>query len=167
MRRASTSRGSDRQDHRHHLPSVSSTDSHPCQDQLTIPTSSLQYMTNTCPAFAAPRKFRSMTFYLISEGCFSLNLRVFKSNFRRILSTTTNCQVSTHHWNFLTSSSLRAWKNLQRPFPLDSISSVFLLKPVKPRLESLTCRLALPLLVASSSTSSDSLHIHSMWHKSY
>ena len=94
-------------------------------------------------------------------------LRVFKSNFRRILSTTTNCQVSTHHWNFLTSSSLRAWKNLQRPFPLDSISSVFLLKPVKPRLESLTCRLALPLLVASSSTSSDSLHIHSMWHKSY
>ena len=164
MRRASTSRGSDRQDHRHHLPSVSSTDSHPCQDQLTIPTSSLQYMTNTCPAFAAPRKFRSMIHDFLLDF---RRLRVFKSNFRRILSTTTNCHVSTHHWNFLTSSSLRAWKNLQRPFPLDSISSVFLLKPVKPRLESLTCRLALPLLVASSSASSDSLHVHSMWHKSY
>ena len=148
---------------------------HPFPVLIPIPAKiSLQFlpvpsnnMTNTSPAFAAPRKFRSMTFYLISEGCFSLNLRAFKSNFRRILSTTTNCQVSTHHWNFLTSSSLRAWKNLQRPFPLDSISSVFLLKPVKPRLESLTCRLALPLLVASSSTSSDSLHVHSMWHKSY
>src|SRR5688572_5192218 len=108
-------------------------------------------MTNTYPAFAAPAKFQSTTFYLISEGPFSLNMRH--------ASITTKCQISAHHWNFLTSSSLRAWKNLQRPFPLDSISSVFLLKPVKPRLESLTCRLALPLLVASSSTSSVSLHV--------
>ena len=145
---------------------------HPFPVLIPIPAKiSLQFlpvpynnMTNTSPAFAAPRKFRSMIHDFLLDF---RRLRVFKSNFRRILSTTTNCQVSTHHWNFLTSSSLRAWKNLQRPFPLDSISSVFLLKPVKPRLESLTCRLALPLLVASSSTSSDSLHIHSMWHKSY
>ena len=145
---------------------------HPFPVLIPIPAKiSLQFlpvpynnMTNTSPAFAAPRKFRSMIHDFLLDF---RRLRVFKSNFRRILSTTTNCQVSTHHWNFLTSSSLRAWKNLQRPFPLDSISSVFLLKPVKPRLESLTCRLALPLLVASSSASSDSLHVHSMWHKSY
>jgi hypothetical protein len=107
-------------------------------------------MTNTNPAFAGPAECQS--FNLILSTC-----RVFKPS----LSIRRHHQLPscTHHWNFLTSSSLRAWKNLQRPFPLDSISSVFLLKPVKPRLESFTCRFALPLLVASSSTSSDSLHV--------
>jgi hypothetical protein len=54
-------------------------------------------------------------------------------------------------------SSLRAWKNLQRPLPLDSISSLFLLDVEKPTLLSFNCRLPLPLLEPSSSVLSDSL----------
>nr|GMC94084.1 pentatricopeptide repeat-containing protein At5g04810, chloroplastic [Ipomoea batatas] len=56
------------------------------------------------------------------------------------------------------SSSLRDWKNLQRPLPLDSMSSLFLFEPLKPMLVSFICRLLdFALLLSSSSFASDSL----------
>lgn len=55
------------------------------------------------------------------------------------------------------SSSLRAWKNLQRPFPLDSVSSLFLFTGVKPTLVSFNCRFPVLPSLPSSSASSVSL----------
>nr|GLL27838.1 hypothetical protein Itr_chr05CG19900 [Ipomoea trifida] len=56
------------------------------------------------------------------------------------------------------SSSLRDWKNLQRPLPLDSMSSLFLFTPLKPMLVSFIWRLLdFALLLSSSSFASDSL----------
>ena len=62
----------------------------------------------------------------------------------------------------MTSSSFRFWKNLHLPFPLDSISSIFLLYPVKPTLDSFSCFLLLPPFEPSSSSLSHSLNLMKM-----